>query len=242
MSASPASTELSGPHIFYFGPFRFESELDIPELRNSTGSGERHVELCLGDLPTSLANASSELGACQVTPTEYLLDIPGIARYYVADGDKVRVDIAPGTPISDITTYLLGSVFGVLCHQNGLLPLHASAIERAGEVTAFLGDSGAGKSTLAACLQRRGHTVVSDDICLLESVPSALRVIPVANWLKLWNQSLDYLGESPNERHRVFSTDDKYRVYLDTPESNPTPSHPRRLPQPRPGPGSSSQA
>jgi hypothetical protein len=201
-------------HTFYFGPFRFDSEIDIPELRASTGSGQRIVQLRLGEVPSAIANSTPCGNLCYVSTTEYLLDIPGTARYYVADGNQVRVDFAPGTPIADITTYLLGSVFGVLCHQNGLLPLHASAIEYAGEVTAFLGDSGAGKSTLAACMQRRGHTIVSDDICLLESTPSDLQVVPVAGWLKLWNQSLKFLGESPDEQHRVFSTDDKYRIFL----------------------------
>jgi hypothetical protein len=202
------------PHTFYFGPFRFDSEMDIPELRASAGTGERLVSLRLGGVPATIANSTPYGSQCHVSTTEYLLDIPGTARYYVTHGNQVRVDFAPGTPLTDITTYLLGSVFGVLCHQNGLLPLHASAVEHAGEVTAFLGDSGAGKSTLAACLQRRGHTIVSDDICLLESTATDLRVIPVAGWLKLWNQSLQFLGESPDEQHRVFSTDDKYRLFL----------------------------
>ena len=125
----------------------------------------------------------------------------------------------PGVPASDVSTYLLGSVFGALCHQNGLLPLHASAVAHGECVTAFLGNSGAGKSTLAACLNRRGHDIVADDICLLDPSDAANpRVIPVAGWLKLWNQSLEHLGEKPDEQHRVFSTDDKYRVFLPRPD------------------------
>ncbi len=214
MPPSHPTPDTPAAYTFYFGPFRFDSEIDIPELRASTGSGERLVHLHLGDVPSTLANSTPYGTWCRASATEYLLDIPGTARYYVAHGNQVRVDFAPGTPIANVTTYLLGSVFGVLCHQNGLLPLHASAIVHGGEVTAFLGDSGAGKSTLAACLHRRGHPIVSDDICLLETTPTDLRVIPVAGWLKLWNQSLQYLGESPNEQHRVFSTDDKYRLFL----------------------------
>ena len=41
-----------------------------------------------------------------------------------------------------------------------------------------------------------------------------MRVIPVAGWLKLWRQSLDHLGQAPDERHRVFLADDKFRLYL----------------------------
>ena len=213
------------PYVFYLGPFRFESEIDIPELLGSTGFGEMKVNIRRGGVPRAINGAVLSGDSCEVALTEYLLSIPGTARYYVRNGNEVRLEITPGAPIANVSTYLLGSVFGVLCHQNGLLPLHASAVESAGVVTAFLGDSGAGKSTLAACLQRRGHHIVSDDICLLQpqsdSEPNAMRVIPVAGWLKLWNQSLQFLGETPIEENRVFSTDDKFRLFLPDKGSRP---------------------
>lgn len=203
-------------YVFYFGPFRFESEIEIPELRASQGSGEIAVRIRLGRVPDAVVRGVPYGTFGQVAPTEYLLNISGTARYYVCNGNEVRLEIEPGAPIANISTYLLGSVFGVLCHQNGLLPLHASAVEDGDVVTAFLGDSGAGKSTLAACLQRRGHRIVSDDICLLQpdSGSAVMRVVPVADWLKLWDESLQYLGEAPAQQNRVFSTDDKYRVFL----------------------------
>ena len=54
--------------------------------------------------------------------------------------------------------------------------------------------------------------MVADDICVLGADS---RVIPVAGWLKLWRASLDHLGESPDERNRVYSAEDKYRLYLE---------------------------
>jgi hypothetical protein len=215
VSPPPAQT-------YFYGPFRLESEIEIPELRDLSGPGERLVIVRAGGVPQSIPDAEATGTAVQLTASEYLLTIPGIARYYVANGNEVRVETEPGVPSSDVSTYLLGSVFGALCHQNRLLPLHASAVVQDERVTAFLGDSGAGKSTLAACLNRRGYTVVSDDICLIDpSNPANPRVIPVAGWLKLWNQSLEHLGQAADERHRVFSTDDKYRVHL-PPSSNTT--------------------
>jgi hypothetical protein len=206
----------TSPYVFSLGPFRFESDIDIPELRSSTGSGDLPVTIRLGNVPRTLDHAVPYGPECQISPTEYLLDIPETARYYVAHGREVRLEITPGAPPANVSTYLLGSVFGVLCHQNGLLPLHASAVEHNGRVTAFLGDSGAGKSTLAASLHRRGHRIVSDDICLLAPHGDQMRVVPVAVWLKLWNQSLQHLGETPIEQNRVYSTDDKFRVFLPT--------------------------
>lgn len=222
MKSSPVSiadhpAQRPCPYVFHFGPFRFESEVEIPELRTSAGPAERLVTMRLGDVPAAIEGAAPYDEFCQVAPTEYLLNIPGAARYYVCNGNEVRLEIAPGAHPSDVSTFLLGSVFGVLCHQNGLLPLHASTMESGGVVAAFLGDSGAGKSTLAACLQRRGHRIVSDDICLLQFDPDATRVIPVAGWLKLWNESLQYLGETPSEQDRVYSKQDKYRLFLPVP-------------------------
>lgn len=226
MPTGEPTTQIPASHyVFYLGPFRFESEFDLRELHASTGQGEIAVSIHLGGVPDAIPGAITVDQHCQVAPAEYLLTIPGVARYYVRNGSEVRIEIVPGTPPANVSTYLLGSVFGVLCHQNGLLPLHGSAVEQAGAVTAFLGDSGAGKSTLAACLHRRGHSVVSDDICLLESTPGAMRVIPVAGWLKLWNQSLEHLGETPVEQNRVFSTDDKFRLFL--PNSTSDAAQPR---------------
>ncbi len=221
----PAAQSPAAPHIYFYGPFRLDSEIAIPELRNlpATSADPRTVRILLGGVPQSLDHARSYGDFAQVAPSEFLLDIQGTARYYVRNGNQVRLEIEPGTPIANVSTYLLGSVFGALCHQNGLLPLHASAVECEGGVIAFLGASGAGKSTLAACLHRRGHPIVADDICLLEPIDTTagpLRVIPVAGWLKLWNQSLEHLGETPEEQHRVFSTDDKFRLYLPPTETS----------------------
>jgi hypothetical protein len=201
---------------FRFGPFSFESEIDIPELRRLSGAADVAVSIRLGGVPEDIPAAASYGRFCRVSASEYLLSIPGVARFYVARGTEVRVELAANAPAADVSTFLLGSVFGALCHQNGLLPLHASAVEGKGSVTAFLGESGAGKSTLAACLQERGYRIVADDICLLapQGESGAMRVIPVAGWVKLWRASLDHLGRTPDERHRVYSEDDKYRLFL----------------------------
>ena len=202
--------QYSASFDYHLGPFRFVSEMEIRELRGLAGAGERAVSIRLGGVPDALPNGIPYGRFCQVAASEYLLNIPGVARFYVSAGNQVRVEPAANAPARDLSVYLLGSVFGALCHQNGLLPLHASSVEAGGAVTAFLGDSGAGKSTLAACLQRRRYRIVSDDICVLDGS----RVIPVAGWLKLWRASLDHLGRKPDERNRVYTAEDKYRLYL----------------------------
>ena len=208
--------ETSRVITYRFGPFTLHSEISIAELEGFAGAGRLQVKVKLGDVPEELEDGVPYGKFCWVSLSKYLLKIPDVARFLVQDGDTVLVQPATNAPAADISTYLLGSVFGALCHQNGLLPLHASSVRATGGVTAFLGDSGAGKSTLAACLQARGFPIVSDDICLLEEDAGEMRVIPVAGWLKLWRASLNHLGETPEEKNRVYSEDDKYRLYLET--------------------------
>ena len=138
-------------------------------------------------------------------------DRPFLRAGRLRDPCRARVRSAS---TSDLTIYLLGSVFGALCHQNGMLPLHASAVEVGGEVTAFLGDSGSGKSSLVALLGGRGYRIFADDICLLEPVEGGLAAGPLAGWLKLWRGTFEQLGEEPEVENRTFSGDDKYRMYL----------------------------
>jgi hypothetical protein len=207
------------PHRYHFGPFLIRSEIEIPELAHTAREfavNDLPVTILCGGVPGDIPNAASFGRFCRVSTSEYLLEIPNVARFHVANADTVRVQLAERALGADVSTFLLGSIFGALCHQNGLLPLHASAVEQGGSVTAFLGNSGAGKSTLAACLHARGHRIVSDDICLLAPHNHEMRVIPVAGWLKLWRASLSHLGRTPDEADRVYSADDKYRVYLNT--------------------------
>ena len=60
----------------------------------------------------------------------------------------------------------------------GRLVLHASAIESASGVIAFVGRSGAGKSTLAAASVAAGYRYVADEITAVD--PRTLDVLPFA--------------------------------------------------------------
>ena len=68
----------------------------------------------------------------------------------------------------EVGLFLFGSPWAALALQRGLLPLHASAVSRAGAVHAFTGGSGAGKSTLAAALGGYGLPFFTDDVLLLD--------------------------------------------------------------------------
>jgi hypothetical protein len=202
---------------YLIGGITLISEIALPELpliqlQNAT---PHPVQVRLGAVASHLPGAVELDPDCFATPSQYLLNIQGVARYLVTAGREIVVELAAAALALDVRGYLLGSVFVVLCQQRGLLPLHASAIAGKSGVVAFLGNSGQGKSTLAAHLAQRGFRVLSDDVCLIDATESsAAIVIPAAPWLKLWRSSLESLGREVEGLDRVFSEDDKYRMPL----------------------------
>jgi hypothetical protein len=203
--------------LYLIGGITLISEIALPELpRVQQQSATPHpVRVRLGDVPNHLPGAVELDPDCFATPTQYLLNIRGVARYLVTAGREIVVHPEDAAPALDVRGYLLGSIFVVLCQQRGLLPLHASAIAGTSGVVAFLANSGQGKSTLAAHLARRGFRVLADDVCLIDAPqPGSAMVIPTAPWLKLWRTSLENLGREAEGLDRVFTDDDKYRLPL----------------------------
>jgi hypothetical protein len=137
---------------------------------------------------------------------DVLLEFPVAGRFLVRSGKEILVDPAPAADDGTVHAYLLGTAFGVLCHQRGITPLHASLINISDGFIAFVGNSGAGKSTLAAALAQRGYQVAADDVCFLRADNKAhIRVWPGIARLRLWETAMQALGcEGPGierERH-----------------------------------------
>ncbi len=99
----------------------------------------------------------------------YLLDIAKVGRFFTIGGNKIVLEPAAGAEQAALRLFTLGTSFGVLCHQRGLLPLHASAVRLDGKAVVIAGNSGQGKSTLSAALRARGHALVGDDLAVVDS-------------------------------------------------------------------------
>ncbi len=203
-------------NYYRIGPLLYASELELPELAPAAPTDSAAlVTISVGRAPERLAAAVLVAPDCEANAREFLVRIAGVATCYVREGTEVLVEPVPGAPPNDLRGYLAGTIFAVLCHQRGLLPLHASAIGTARGAVAFLADSGQGKSSLVAFLARRGHPVLADDICLIDpAAPLASRVLPVAPWLKLWRTALDALGSPANQLEQIYSDEEKYRYRL----------------------------
>lgn len=172
--------------------WRIRSAIALPELLEWQGD-DRPPDLTvrLGEVDESLPEGRSISPFLQIDgPGTGLLQVPMVGRFLVRSSGDITVAPQPEASDAEIRLFLLGSVLGMVCHQRGLLPLHASSVVIDGGAVAFCGPSGMGKSTLALRLARRGHAVVSDDVCVVESGAPA-RVRPSFPRLKLWRDAME---------------------------------------------------
>jgi hypothetical protein len=207
--------------------FRLRSELPLAELIPAPDEDDDRpiVEVRLAPLPSALPGAAPPRHGLEAAGGEALLTVPNIARFLVRAGLEILVDPLPGASERNVRLFLLGSALGILCHQRGLLPLHANAIVADGAAIGFAGRSGAGKSTLAAYFQAAGYEVLCDDVCVLSfdraGLPSAWPGLPR---LKLWGDAVSAFGHDPAALDRAMDGMDKYHVpIVETGKARPIP-------------------
>lgn len=193
---------------YYFNGLKLESDFHLPAL--APWDGPRHARSDIvvrqAAVPQGLDSPDHVGPVFQTKGTsEYLLALPGTGRILVRNGDEVLVDAEPGT---DPGAILGGTLQAVLWHQRGLLPLHGSVVTVGTRAIAMCGPSAAGKSTLAAVLAGQGHTVVADDVCVID--PDTAEVLAGCGRLRLWRDALDRLGIETRSLERAAHGKEKY--------------------------------
>jgi hypothetical protein len=192
--------------------WRTHSEIPLtglPTLANDVGKVDVVIKV---ESERSSKVKSSSRFVFQHTKECSLIKIKDVADFEIRDGREIRVWPAEEATQKDIEIFLFGPAWAALCHQRGMLPLHASAIVTGTGITAFAGDSGAGKSTLAALLNSWGYELIADDILPVSfsqnSIPGAW---PYLRRLKLHRDSVAQLALTPTEivseardNHRYF--------------------------------------
>jgi len=146
-----------------------------------------------------------------ISATEYRFFVPGTASYCVKNGSEIIVSPVTGAGSCELRLFLLGSAWGALCYQRGLLAIHASVVCIGDNATVFCGHPGKGKSTLTAWLAARGHALVSDDLCCIDmSLQERTSVYPSTPHFRLWSDALDVLGYKSYRLERDHFRFDKF--------------------------------
>jgi hypothetical protein len=201
-------------HHYLLSGLHVESTIALPMLAEAEPAAVADVTIRRGRLPYPDRLPESAGRVLRASPRELLFAIRDVGTFRVRDGRDVMVSAAPGADERAIRVYLLGTCFGVLCHQRGLLPLHASAVRAPEGCAAFSAPSGTGKSTLAAWLAQRGHPLITDDVCVLESAESDVRVLPAHPYVKVWDDGLEALAAERSGLSRVWGLREKFHMAL----------------------------
>lgn len=125
-----------------------------------------------------------------VAKDQFLFTTWDDVRFHYRRGQGLVVDKPETDAETDYELFLWGTVFGTVAWLNGLVPLHASAVDVGGRMIAFTADSGGGKSTLAAALAAMGHDHVCDDTLVLSLQRDEVYGLPDRKPLKLWGDAL----------------------------------------------------
>jgi hypothetical protein len=197
MSAGQNLATSAGAGDLFLCGWRVRTALPLPELAPwNRDAREPDLRISTGEVPRRLDDAQEVSPLLQVNPQgEARLCIDGVATYWLRSAGEIVIQPQLAADAPDIRTFLFGTVLGLLIHRRGLFPLHASCVRIGEEAIAICGPSGAGKSTFAAALSRRGHKLLADDICVIDTADAEdLLVRPAFPRVKLWKDSLDAMG------------------------------------------------
>ena len=199
-----------------------QSDLELPQLRRQeTSHSEPDVRIRLGAVPDRLEHAQARGLLYEISAEEFRLGLDGIGSFWVRKGHEIIVRRHPDSDDDSVRVFLLGSAFGALLHQRGLLPLHASAIGVDGGCVAFVGPSGSGKSTLAAAFSRNGYPLLADDLLAVAPGPDGwAKAWPSWPQLKLWGDSMRRAGHSTRQHRRFRGLKGRYVVPVSGPVSH----------------------
>lgn len=186
---------------------RIRSEIPLPDLVAAEGQRVPDIIIRLG-MPASVTEDGLRRDGDDV-----VLHVPHVGRYRMARGAEIVVSPAPDVPARNLRLFLLGSAFGVLLHQRGLLPLHANAVEVEGKAFAFMGESGSGKSTLAAWFLDRGYRVLADDVCVVGFEEGKAVVMPGLPRLRLWRDAMERTNRTSDHFERSYAGATPYEKF-----------------------------
>jgi hypothetical protein len=201
--------------------WRVASEIVLPDLPRWDGDARAaEVTIAIGDVPPFEAPIMTTPLVQVDAAGRARFGVEGVADFLVEQGRHITVAPLLSADSSDVRLFLLGSGFGYLCHQRGVVPVHAATIEIDGEAVSFSGPSGAGKSTLADAFARRGHRVLSDDVSPVDTTRGL--ILPSLQRIRLWADALDNAGFDTATLERCRTGLEKYsRSLADAPRAEP---------------------
>ncbi len=144
------------------------SELELPALVRGEAA-ENAIYIQWGEVPSGLRGPIQGQSHFSVfNEHECLTIVPGVARYYITEGNRVIVQ-AETPDTQEVPLFIYSGCIPVALLQRNLILMHVSGIFiNPREVLLIAGPSGAGKSSTALMLAPPGYPLFTDDTALLK--------------------------------------------------------------------------
>lgn len=127
------------------------------------------IAVSRGSVPATLPGAMRPRAWIDVTADEALVRFQSGAKLLVAGGHSAVVDWDLDKELDGDPSWMVqGWVVTLAMLQRGMLSLHAATVRIGDKIVAIAGHRGAGKSTTSMALRKRGHSLLVDDVTLIE--------------------------------------------------------------------------
>jgi hypothetical protein len=192
------------------------SEMKFPELFPLEDEVKASVVLALGEVPKpEIHPGGFHFENIEITPSEYRLNVEGIAHYYVANGNRITIKPFEGASEDLVRLYCLSNAFAALLHQRRTIPLHCAALLKNDRLIMIFGESGAGKSTTMAGLLQKGFSPFSDDVCVpVKDISGDWAFYSSYPMMKFWQSTIDIKGLELQPERKIRNDMDKFGIYF----------------------------
>ncbi|MBI4588188.1 MAG: hypothetical protein HY725_05075 [Candidatus Rokubacteria bacterium] len=103
-----------------------------------------------------------------------------------ANGSRIACQALNGISRESFHTYLVTQALSFAMLKQGIEPLHATAVVLNDRTVAFLGGCGSGKSSLGAAFLQAGHTLLTDDLLVVQEADGRFVAHPGPPRIKLY--------------------------------------------------------
>ncbi len=188
------------PPFQNYSTFGLSIRSQVPFMVPGELMDEVDVDVVLDTLPEHwLADPRAAAGFLEVDGDTIWFVWADLGVMQIHAGKRIVLHPVPNAQRSLIHQAVQSAGLGLLLHQREMLTLHASAVDVNGVAVGFVGYKGAGKSTTAAALYGQGHTLITDDLLVLQQKEDgAVEAYPGIPQLRLWPEAVAAsLNENP---------------------------------------------
>lgn len=197
--------------IYQAYSLRIESDIVLPGLPESFGEPDMLIRRQKID---GEGSSSPKPRIFKKVADGFLLIWPQYAKFLIRGGNQILADPNDDCDPNLFIHMLIGPVLNVLLLQRGFSVFHASTIALGGSSISFLARKGHGKSTQAAAFLKRDALLISDDVLAMRYQEERAFALPGLSHIKLWPESMEIVGEAPEDHPKVMNEMDKRSISI----------------------------